>query len=262
MQRVLRGISPEDAAELTDPDRLLALADAHPCPHLGSTQGLRTGCDLGKDPATKRGVCSRRPEDACHLKRHTELLKRYGHFGKVPTSLALMLREHGVRDLAELHASVVRAAPSRAEAARRLQAALCCAWRVSDKISAMFLSLVANPDLSPGLAPWAADIDWSGFVVVDSNVDDFLAAIGHSGPKVYSTRRAFIMALAQRLDLAEMNPGVSSYNPRLVQQAMFLLMSKLNRRLLPGDCCHEAPSACRRCPEDIRNLCTFGQGSG
>ena len=28
------------------------------------------------------GACSANPDTACHLKRHTVLLKRYGHFGK------------------------------------------------------------------------------------------------------------------------------------------------------------------------------------
>lgn len=102
IMRVLRGINERDAVQLTCADSLLTLADSLDCPHARALSSLKTQCDLGKDPATKRGICEAFPSVACHLKRHTELLKRYGHFGKVPTSAALTLRDHGVANLAEL----------------------------------------------------------------------------------------------------------------------------------------------------------------
>lgn len=49
----------------------------------------------------------------------------------------------------------------------------------------MFLSMVTNPDLSPGMTSWRDGLDWTYYVVVDSNVDLFLASIGYRGGKSY-----------------------------------------------------------------------------
>ena len=93
IQRILRGIRRADGVELTSARRLLKLVDDAPCAFLKTNADLLGACDLSKDPVSKEGRCDANPAAPCHLKRHTVLLKRYGHFGKVPTSLALMLRE-------------------------------------------------------------------------------------------------------------------------------------------------------------------------
>lgn len=49
----------------------------------------------------------------------------------------------------------------------------------------MFLSAISNPDLSPGLSPWPGDLDWTYYVVIDSNVDLFLASIRYRGGASY-----------------------------------------------------------------------------
>lgn len=254
---VLRGIGTDDASELADPDRLLQLASACGCEHAGSVESLRTRCDLTKDPGTKLGMCTARPDVACALKRHTVLLKRYGHFGKVPTSLALAIREAGASDLRDLYERAV-AARSPPEAAGALEHALTRAWRVSDKIAAMYLSILTNPQLSSVAAPWAHGVDATRFVAIDSNVDLFLGRIGYSGPGTYSARRSFIRALARQIDLSELGPGLRPYDPRLVQQAMFVLMSVSNRRATAADCCQDRPDVCRRCPPEISRICPLG----
>jgi hypothetical protein len=257
--RILQGIKPYDAQELTDAARLLRLVDEGQCAHPRSQLGLLTLCDLAKDPTTRRGCCTANSQVACHLKRHTVLLKRYGHFGKVPTSLALVLRETGEKDLPGLYLAVLRLKRTRLERAIALEAALSKAWRVSQKIACMFLSTVSNPDLSPGVAPWTSGVDWTHFVVIDSNVDLFLAAIGYTGIGTYDARREFVQRLAQRIDLRGLDRRLRSYNPRLVQQAMYLFMSVTNRRKAADDCMHAGPKACSVCPTTVASLCPARQ---
>lgn len=253
--RILRAIGAADAAEISDAERLLALVDDGGCAHMRTTQSLAEACDLGKDPGTREGCCDANPSVACHMKRHTVLLKRYGHFGKVPTSIALMVRESGAGDLPELRRLVMKRERDPLARAQALEQELSRAWRVNQKIASMFLSMITNPDLSRGLAPWSRGIDWSYYVVVDSNVDLFLASIGYRGTSTYDARREFVRDLARRIDLTEFNAGLEPFNPRLVQQAMYLFMSATNRRAAEADCAHLAPAPCGTCPTSVRRRC-------
>ena len=252
--RVLRGIGSTDAAELVNLEALRAMSLACACPHGRTLNALLAECDLSK---TDDGVghCESSPMVACALKRHTVLLKRYGHFGKVPTSLAHAIHEAGARHLPELRDKVLADSRDPREAARRLEAALTTAWRVSDKIAAMYLSMLANPDLSPGFAPWQEGVDWTRWVVIDSNVDLFLRAIEYHGSWTYDARRTFIEALAEEVDLAGMKAGLRAYNPRIVQQAAYLFMSVTNRRAISRDCSHAGPTTCAACHETVREIC-------
>lgn len=253
--RILQGMGAADAAEISDADRLLSLVDDSGCAHMRTTQALAAMCDLDKEPRTRVGCCGANPSVACHLKRHTVLLKRYGHFGKVPTSIALMVRESGAKDLAELRRLVMKRERDPLSRAQALEQELSRAWRVNQKIASMFLSMITNPDLSRGMAPWTRGIDWTYYVVVDSNVDLFLASIGYNGLGTYDARRDFIRELARGIDLTEFDGALQSYNPRLVQQAMYLFMSTTNRRAAAADCMHMAPSACATCPLVLRRRC-------
>ncbi len=256
IMRVLRGIAPADALELTDAARLLALADDG-CELARSLDTLLGRCDLGKCPETKRGLCGQRPDSACQLKRHTELLKRYGHFGKVPTAAALMLRARGVEDLPNLRDRIWEETADPHARALALEAAISRSWRISEKIAAMYLSALTNQDLSGELAPWSGGVDTDHFVVVDSNVDLFLKKIEYRGPMSYRGRRMFVQALAARIHLDELHPDVRRYNPRIVQQALYMFMSESNRRANLADCCHDAPVSCGRCPATLAARCSF-----
>ena len=253
IMRVLRGISELDAAEITSATSLLGLADRCGCPHAPGLNELLAGCDLRKDHEGQ-GACSAAPSITCAPKRHAVLLKRYGHFGKVPTSLALMLRLHQVSDLRELRALAISSSSGPLEAAERLEAMLCRAWRVSDKIAAMYLSMLTNPDLCHGISPWAEGLDWTRWVVIDSNVDLFLAWLGYDGFGTYAARRVFIQQLAAGIDLSAMKPTMNAYNPRIVQQAGYLFMSETNRRALTQDC-SRVDGACGRCQPLLRQGC-------
>lgn len=253
--RILRGISPSDAAELTSSPRLLDLVDATNCAHAKTVAELVRSCDLAKDPIKRHGCCVANPHVACHLKRHTVLLKRYGHFGKVPTSAALMLREAGARGLSDLRTAVLKSEKDPRKRAIALETMLSRSWRISQKIASMFLSAVCNPDLATTGAPWSRGIDWTYFVVVDSNVDLYLASINYRGAKTYDARRDFIQALARKIDLRRLDRRIRhSYNPRLVQQAVYLFMSAANRRVLANDCMHNV-GACAVCPRQIAQRC-------
>lgn len=256
IMRVLRGIAHEDALELSDAAMLLSLADEG-CELARMLDVLLERCDLGKSPETKRGICNQRPTSICHLKRHTELLKRYGHFGKMPTSVALMLRAQGVTDLPSLRARVWEQTAHPLARALALEGAISRAWRISEKIAAMYLSVLTNRDLSGELAPWADGVDTDHFVVVDSNVDLFLKAIDYRGAMTYRGRRAFIQALAARIHLDEFHPGVRRYNPRLVQQALYMFMSESNRRANAADCGQDAPASCAGCPRVLASRCSL-----
>lgn len=253
--RILQGMGASDAAEISDAERLLALVDDGDCAHMRTTRALAEVCDLHKDPRTRRGCCDANPGVACHLKRHTVLLKRYGHFGKVPTSIALMVRESGAEDLPELRRLVMKRESEPLARAQALERELSRAWRVNQKIASMFLSMITNPDLSRGLAPWSRGIDWTYYVVVDSNVDLFLASIGYKGIGTYDARRDFVREIARRIDLTEFDSALNPYNPRLVQQAMYLFMSTTNRRAAAADCMQMAPTPCATCPRMLRNRC-------
>lgn len=256
IMRVLRGMSARSAHEMTTSSSLLELVDSVDCPHIQRLEMLKSRCDLAKDPASKRGLCAARPQTTCHLKRHTELMKRYGHFGKMPTSVALVLREHNVTCLASLREQLWETISTPRDRALALERALSGAWRVSDKIAAMFLSAVSNRALSGELAPWHEGVDTDHFIVIDSNVDLFLKSIGYSGAMTYAARRQFIQMLARRVPLDEYWPGLRRYNPRLVQQALYMFMSESNRRASEQDCSHSAPASCEVCPTPLARHCS------
>lgn len=258
--RILQSLGPGDVDELATPSRLLKLIDATRCEHARSTEALRVDCDLAKDPLTKEGRCNASPDVPCHLKRHTVLLRRYGHFGKMPSSAALVLREAGARDLTELLAQARASVRGREARARALVEALSRAWRINEKIAAMFLSMVTNPDFTPGVNEWK-DVDWRHFVVIDSNVDLFLSAIAYRGLTTYEARRRFLRELSLHIDLSAIRKGMRRDNPRVVQQSMFLFMSSTNRRAMPRDCMHVGPAACAKCPTVLARLCPVRQST-
>jgi hypothetical protein len=171
----------------------------------------------------------------------------------------------GAPDLADLRRLVMKRERSPLARAQLLERELSRAWRVNQKIASMFLSAITNPDLSRGLAPWSRGIDWTYYVVVDSNVDLFLSSIGYRGTGTYDARREFIRELARGIDLGGLDSRLQSYNPRLVQQAMYLFMSTTNRRATTSDCMHLTTPRCRSCPSAVRRRCPvspLNQGSG
>lgn len=251
VMKILRGISTRDAVELTSTSVLLKLARESQCEHARTNDALLRRCDLGKDE-DGAGCCSVRPDVSCHLKRHTVLLRRYGHFGKMPSSAALAVSRHGT-GLNQLRETVLVAVSEPRARAQLLVARLSETWRISDKLSSMFLSLVSAPQMGLSSPPWQAGIDWSWFVVVDRNVDLFIESVGYGGDGSYDARRTFVRALAAKIDLRTIDPTWPEFHPRLVQQAMYLFMSASNRRAALADCMHQ--DSCKSCPSTLARRC-------
>lgn len=259
VMQTLRGISHQDADELTSLPSLLSLIDTSGCDHIRTNDSIKKRCDLTKDDSGQ-ACCSVAPDAPCHLKRHSMLLRRYGHFGKVPSSAALAIRESGAANLGELKDYVIGCSGGNPMvAALELERVVSQTWRVASKIAAMFLSLVTAPGMGFRTVPWATGIDWTYYVVIDRNVDLFLESIGYSGSGTYEARRETVLALARQIDVSELCPGLPPFHPRLVQQAMFCFMSKSNRRLAAGDCSHHGKS-CGGCAQSLRERCPVRPG--
>lgn len=251
VMNILRGISARDAAVLTSVKSLVTLAQKSPCGHTRTNETLLQSCDLTKDESGN-GCCFAEPKLACHLKVHTVLLKRYGHFGKMPTSAALTVAQRG-GGLGLLRRDVFAASSDPLERAQQLVSRLSEIWRVSDKLASMFLSLVCAPHMGLESPPWQSGVDWTWFVVVDRNVDLFLESIGYEGHGTYEARRGFVRELAAKVDLRAIEPTWPAFHPRLVQQAMYLFMSASNRRAARGDCSFHG--RCFGCPRVLARRC-------
>jgi hypothetical protein len=253
--RILRGISAKDAHELSDVSALLALVDESTCPWMATSSHLHDACDLAKEQNTGAGHCTKNPAIACHLKRHTVLLKRYGDFGKAPTSAALLLREAGAGSFNDIKAQVFARELDPLERSKQMIEIVSKAWRVSEKIASMFLSAITNPDLPGSVSSWSTGLDWTYFVVVDSNVDLFLKSVGFSAGLDYSAKRTFIHSLAASINLRRLRRDLHPYNPRVIQQAIYMFMSASNRRLSAKDCSRNGVAVCRRCPRELSERC-------
>lgn len=253
VMKILRGISSRDASTLTSVNALVRLSRKSSCAHSKTNEALLQSCDLTKD-ASGNGCCFAAPTLACHLKDHTVLLKRYGHFGKMPTSAALTV-ERGGGGLSQVRRDVFARTSDPLERAQLLASRLSDIWRVSDKLSAMYLSLICAPHMGLDSPPWQEGVDWTWFVVVDRNVDVFLESIGYGGQGTYDARRGFVRELAAKVDLRAIDAAWPAFHPRLVQQAMFLFMSSSNRRTAANDCSHRGPASCAACPRIRRARC-------
>jgi hypothetical protein len=251
VMKILRGISKSDAQTLTSVEALLKLSRDSSCTHAMTNDALLQLCSLSKD-ASGNGRCFAEPFLACHLKKHTELLKRYGHFGKMPTSAALIVAKRG-GGMGTVRDEVLASSRDPLERARLLSSRLSEIWRISDKISAMYLSLLCAPSMGLTKPPWEDGIDWTWFVVVDRNVDRFLETIGYQGNKTYDARRGFVRVIAEALDLRAIEPSWPSFHPRLVQQAMYLFMSESNRKAALTDCVHH--QSCAQCLPLLSHRC-------
>lgn len=246
--RILRGLSHKQVESLARPSRLLAEARESPCEHLRTLDGLHSSCDLEKTPITRKGTCASAPRTQCAPKHHTVLLKRYSDFGKVPSSAALALYGGPYRGLTDCLRRITAHSEDRRRRSELLLAEVMRVWRVDVKIASMFLSAVTNPDLGGPTPPWTAELDWSVFVIVDSNVDRFLTLTGHrTVGQPYTVRRRLLDRLAAHVKLTRFRRGVTAKNTRLVQQAIYAFMSVPNRSINPYDCMHLGPSACHGC---------------
>lgn len=252
--RILTGLSETAADGLTNARDLIASAEASRCSCLGSQAALHEECDVYKDPHG-RVDCSTHPRLRCPVKKNATLLRRYADFGKVAHSAALMLRDSGHTSFVDLHRVICLRHESRRARATAFAHSLSAVWRVSDKIASMALSVLSNPFLGRPAPPWSSSLDWRSCVVVDSNVEAFFAATGLHLPSSYQDRVAAVRDLARPVRLDRLSSSMAPFNPRLVQQALYMFMSVSNRRAAEVDCSRGAPGTCAQCASDLRRLC-------
>ncbi len=257
----LRGLTRAQVADLSDPHSLLSRAKASPCQCLHGLGELHGSCDLTKQGDPPVGACRAAPGTRCPPKRHTVLLRRYPDFGKMPSSAALALYDRGEGGLARFYREVTSVTRDRRARGALLLQRVRQVWRIDVKIASMFLAALTNPDLGGPRPPWAAEIEFTDFIVIDSNVDRFLGLLGVAARGAsYDARRRVVLRVAERTPLDEMKPGLRPFNPRLVQQAMYVFMNASNRQATPTDCMHAGEAACRTCDRALVRFCPVAAG--
>ena len=169
-----------------------------------------------------------------------------------PTAAWLRLwRDAGVR---RLFGEVMQATGDPAQRADLLVSRFEDVPRIGRKLATMFVGVLSTPALAPGLTPWFPAIDGYSLVVVDTHIIRALDRLRPaSAAKSYEARAGWMKRQAGRLDLREFHPGVPSYAPRLVQQALYHFGSKSNRVHARDECAGRA-TPCREC---VRPLCPF-----
>jgi hypothetical protein len=222
------------------------------CPKLSSSKEFVAGCDVSKGPT---GVdCHFRPGLSCHVKNATIALKRTGDMGKLSTSAWLDLRQAG-----GFHSLLARAIESESTPtgrARVLVNRLQQVHRVGRKLATMFVSALSTPALASGLTPWFPQVDGNDLVVVDTNVARAIARLSPGrSTDTYDGYERWVRERATQIDLRTIHPGLPSYSPRLVQQAIYRFASKSNR-VASRDPCVGSREPCSSC---LPPICPFGR---
>ncbi|MCB9507841.1 MAG: hypothetical protein H6697_09280 [Myxococcales bacterium] len=238
-----RAMPARTARELLAPSRLRLLVERSRCERLRSAEAFDVGCDVYRDFDREAASCGHRPRTRCHVKDATLAIRRMGDMGMLPTSAWLHLGSGGLRRWFE---EVCAAAPSPTERARLLAARLATIHRIGPKLAAMYVSALSAPELTPGFAPWRPEIDGSRLVVVDANVARVIDHLRRGrGPHTYGRRAAWLIAVADQIDLRTLRRDLPSRSPRLVQQALYVFRSRSNRADRQDGC---AQRPCRACP--------------
>ena len=108
--------------------------------------------------------------------------------------------------------------------------------------------------------PWYMPLDAvpTAFATSDRQVRRvaaYLADLGYRGDPSYAAQRGFLEAVASEIDLRRSRRGRHTFNPRLVQQALYLFRGASNRRANPDDCLTRAPLSCQTCPASLVAAC-------
>jgi hypothetical protein len=242
---IQRSIGARRAAEMTSPGRLRVLVERSPCTHLRDADVFDRCCDVRRDLARDRATCATRPRTRCHVKHATAAIGRMGDLGKTPTSAWLHLGAHGLQRWFLEVCLLVEDPHARA---RRLVERVSTLYRIGVKLASMFVTALSVPELGAGAA-WSPEVDGSRIVVVDANVG---RAIGmwrtDHGTSTYAALERWLVAAADRVNLARLRSSLPRHSPRFVQQAVYVFRSRSNRAAL-GDACATKP--CASCPSRV-----------
>jgi hypothetical protein len=229
------------ATALLAPTRLGVLVEHGRCDRLRDAPTFDAGCDVRREVRRGRATCDHRPRARCHVKDATMAIRRMGDMGKLPTSAWLHVGPGGLRRWFD---ETCAASPSPTERARLLAA----------RLAAMYVSALSVPELTPGFAPWRPEIDGSRLVVVDANVGRVIDHLRRGrGARTYERRAAWLIAIADQIDLRRLRRDLPARSPRLVQQALYAFRSRSNRAHGADPC---AARPCRTCPSRV---CPFAE---
>lgn len=243
-----RGMSLQTVALLTSRTSLSRRVARSRCRWLHPGADFERGCSVMKAGAVVD--CRERPGSSCHVKEASAVLGRMGDMGKLPTSAWRLLGNDS--DFTRLLDQVCESATEPSERAQLAVDRISAVWRVGRKLATLYVSVLATPQLAPGLSPWHPHLDGHALVVIDTNVQRLVDGLRRGRPsRTYAARKAWIRSVAARLDLTQFSSSVPSYSPRLVQQAMYWFGSRSNR-IAYGD-----PCAAERCGDCDSQVCPF-----
>ena len=225
------------ATALLAPARLRVLVEQGRCERLRDA-----GCNVRRDFHRGVATCDHRPRTRCHVKDATLAIRRMGDMGMLPTSAWLHVGPGGLRGWFE-EACAATASPT--ERTRRLVGRLAGIHRIGPKLATMYVSALSVPE-TPGFAPWWPEIDGSRLVVVDANGGRVIDHLRRGrGPKTHDRMAAWLIAVADRIELRRFRRALPARSPCLVQQALYVFRSRSNRAERADPC---ATSSCRACP--------------
>lgn len=240
---IQRGMPARAARALTSTTRLRVLVTEGRCERLRDAADFDAGCDVRRDFHRGTATCHHRPRTRCHVKDATLAIRRMGDMGMLPTSAWLHIGPGGLRRWFD---EACTATPSPTERARVLATRLAAIHRIGPKLAAMYVSALSVPELTPGFAPWRPEIDGSRLVVVDANVGRVIDHLRRGrGPRTYDRMAAWLVAVADQIDLRRFRRDLPARSPRLVQQALYVFRSRSNRADRADPC---AARPCRACP--------------
>ena len=166
--------------------------------------------------------------------------------GMLPTSAWLHLGPGG---LGRWFDEACAASSKPTERAHLLVERLATIRRIGPKLATMYVTALSVPELTPGFAPWSPEVDGSRLVVVDANVGRVIDRVRRGrGPRTYDRMAAWLVAVADRIDLRQLRRDLPARSPRLVQQALYVFRSRSNR-VDRGDPCAHRP--CEACPSSV-----------
>ncbi|MCB9521434.1 MAG: hypothetical protein H6699_11245 [Myxococcales bacterium] len=245
-----RAMPAREVRALTSPALLRVLVGESRCDRMRTAAEFDSRCDVRRDFERGTATCGHRPRSECHVKDATLAIRRMDDMGMLPTSAWLHIGPDGLQRWFE-DACAATASPT--ERARLLAKRLATIRRIGPKLAAMYVSALAVPELTPGFAPWWPEVDASRMVVVDANVARVIDHLRRGrGMTTYERMAGWLIAVADRVDLRDLNPDLPQRSPRLVQQALYAFRSRSNRSDRADPCahrpCHVCPS--RVCPFD------------
>ena len=253
---ILRSLSNEQVNSVTRPQLLdLSIRNAE-CEFCRNNEVLKGQCTVTK-LGNSKPFCDQINVVGCHIREHSHILRRYGHFGKIPSSIYHVMSSNG--GIKSLIHTAIKSSSNRVSRTKYLIESLTDVWRIGPKLASMFVSLLVTENLCKVRAPFVSEFDSSYALVIDINTMSAIERLGYTGSRSYEAQSEFIRVLAVSLTAHSDNFGTAKLevSPRLLQQALYMFMSKPNRQTVISDCSHKCTD-CDYCID--AKICPFFTG--